>query len=454
MKHPLGNYGPVTTPAGMKEPILFGDFAHDGVETLAGFRKAGGYEVALGALRNKKPDEVTEIVKASGLRGRGGAGFPTGMKWSFVPKASPNPKYLVVNADESEPGTFKDRELMARSPHRLLEGILLASHAIQSHHAFVYLRGEFTFLEPLLARALADARGAGLFGKNIDGSGFDLEVTLHLGAGAYICGEETALLDSLEGKRGQPRTKPPFPAVEGLYRCPTVVNNVETIQSVPFIVKNGADWFRKWGTEKSPGTKIFSVSGPVVKPGNYEIEMGLPLSELLDKYAGGMRSGFKLKAVIPGGSSVPWLTPDQIGTKLDFESVAAAGSLLGSGGAIFLDEGVCVVDALLNLTHFYRHESCGKCTPCREGTHWMEMLLHKIEDGEGSAGDVATLKTVAEQILGRSLCALGDAAAMPILSVLQKFPDEVQHHVTAKRCLVNRRRESVEKVRRGEPATV
>jgi NADH-quinone oxidoreductase subunit F len=454
VKHPLGDYGPVVTPAGMKEPILFGDFAHDGVETLDGFRRAGGYETALDALKSRKPDEVTEIVKASGLRGRGGAGFPTGMKWSFVPKASPNPKYLVVNADESEPGTYKDRELMARSPHRLLEGILLASYAIQSHHAFIYLRGEFAFLEPLIARALSDARGAGIFGKNINGSGFDLEITLHVGAGAYICGEETALLDSLEGKRGQPRTKPPFPAVEGLYRCPTVVNNVETIQSVPFIVKNGAEWFRKWGTEKSPGTKVFSVSGLVNKPGNYEIEMGLPLSQLLDKYAGGMRAGTKLKAVIPGGSSVPWLTPDQIETKLDFESVAAAGSLLGSGGAIFLDEGVCVVDALLNLTHFYRHESCGKCTPCREGTHWMEMLLHKIEDGEGDAGDVRTLKTVAEQILGRSLCALGDAAAMPILSVLQKFPDEVDHHVTAKRCLVNRRRESVERVRRGEPATV
>jgi len=445
--HPLGHYGPVVTPAGMKEPILFGDFATQGVETFDGFRGAGGYQTALDALKNRKPDEITEIVKASGLRGRGGAGFPTGMKWSFVPKGSPKPKYLVVNADESEPGTYKDRELMARSPHRLLEGILLAAYAIDSHHAFVYLRGEFAFLEPLLAGALVDARKAGLFGKNIGGSGFDLEITLHVGAGAYICGEETALLDSLEGKRGQPRTKPPFPAVEGLYRCPTVVNNVETIQSVPFIVKNGADWFRKWGTEKSPGTKVFSVSGLVNKPGNYEIEMGLPLSQLLDKYAGGMRAGHKLKAVIPGGSSVPWLTPDQMETHLDFDSVAAAGSLLGSGGAIFIDDGVCVVDALLNLTHFYRHESCGKCTPCREGTHWMEMLLEKIEHGQGDEGDLRTLKTVAEQILGRSLCALGDAAAMPILSVLQKFPDEVQHHITNRRCLVNTRRESVERVR-------
>ena len=454
MSHPLGCYGPVVTPKGRKEPILFGDFAIANAETLEGFRAGGGYATAIDAIKNRKPEEITEVVKASGLRGRGGAGFPTGMKWGFVPKDSPKPKYLVVNADESEPGTFKDRELLSRSPHRLIEGMLLAAYAIGSHHAFIYARGEFLFLASLLDRALADARAAGLVGKNVGGTGFDLEITLHWGAGAYICGEETALLDSLEGKRGQPRTKPPFPAVEGLYRCPTVVNNVETLQTVPFIVKNGAAWFKGWGTEKSPGTKIFSVSGLVNRPGNYEIEMGLPLRALLDDYAGGMWPGTKLKAVIPGGSSVPWLTPDQLDTKLDFESVAAAGSLLGSGGAIFLDEGVCVVDALLNLTHFYRHESCGKCTPCREGTHWLETVLAKIEHGQGGPEDVRTLKTVSEQILGRSLCALGDAAAMPILSVLEKFPQEFEHHLTAKRCLVNRRRASVERVRAGEPATV
>jgi NADH-quinone oxidoreductase subunit F len=449
--HPLGRYGPVSTPPGRKGPILFGDFAASGVETLDGFRAVGGYDMVRQALKDMKPSEIIDIVKSSGLRGRGGAGFPTGAKWGFVPKDSPKPKYLVVNADESEPGTYKDRELLSRSPHRLIEGIVLTSFAIGAHHAFIYLRGEFAFLEPLLEAALNDARRAGYLGKGIQGTDYELEVTLHLGAGAYICGEETALLDSLEGKRGQPRTKPPFPAVEGLYGCPTVVNNVETLQFVPFILKNGAPWFRGWGPEKSPGTKVFSVSGLVNRPGNYEIEMGLPLSALLQDYAGGMKAGAKIKAVIPGGSSVPWLGVDQLDTRLDFESVAAAGSLLGSGGAIVIDDGLCVVDSLLNLTHFYRHESCGKCTPCREGTYWMEVMLGRIEAGKGTREDLVNLKSAAEQILGRSLCALGDAAAMPILSVLEKFRDEVEHHVTAGKCLVNRRREAVSRLRAGDP---
>ncbi len=454
MSHPLGHYGPVVTPPGRKEPILFQDFAAPAVETLEGFRAIGGYETARAALTGRKPEEIIEIVKASGLRGRGGAGFPTGMKWGFVPKASPRPRYLVVNADESEPGTFKDRELLSRSPHRLIEGILLAAYAIGAHRAFVYLRGEFAFLVPVLERALDEARRAGLVGSSPKATGYELEITPHLGAGAYICGEETALLDSLEGKRGNPRTKPPFPAVEGLYGCPTVINNVETIQSVPFIVQHGAAWWRGWGTEKSTGTKIFSVSGMVNRPGNYEVEMGLPLRALLDEYAGGMRPGYRVKAVIPGGSSVPWLGADQLDTRLDFESVAAAGSLLGSGGAIVIDDGVCVVDAGLNLTKFYRHESCGKCTPCREGTHWMETILARLEDGQGSREDLVTLKTVAEQILGRSLCALGDAAATPVLSLLEKFPEEFEHHVVAGKCLVNRRRAAVARARQGESVLV
>jgi NADH-quinone oxidoreductase subunit F len=454
VSHPLGAYGPVVTPPGRKAPILFQDFAAPAVETLEGFRAIGGYETARAALKERKPGEIIEIVKASGLRGRGGAGFPTGLKWSFVPQASPKPKYLVVNADESEPGTFKDRELIARSPHRLLEGVLLSAYAIGAHLAFIYIRGEFAFLVPVLEGALAEARRAGLLGKNAAGSGFDLEVVVHLGAGAYICGEETALLDSLEGKRGNPRTKPPFPAVEGLYGCPTVVNNVETIQTVPFLVQHGAAWYRGWGTEKSPGTKIFSVSGMVKRPGNYEIEFGVPLAALLEEYAGGMRDGYRLKAVIPGGSSVPWLGADQLATPLDFESVQAAGSFVGSGGAIVIDDGICAVDAGLNITKFYRHESCGKCTPCREGGRWMEVLLQKLEDGHGSRQDIADLKSIAGQILGRSLCALGDAAAMPVLSILEKFPDEFEHHVATGKCVVNRRRTAVERARKGEPVLV
>ncbi len=437
-----------------KGAILFSDFEAPGVETLAGFRAIGGYATIGETLGKAKPEEIIERVKASGLRGRGGAGFPTGLKWSFVPKGSPKPKYLVVNADESEPGTFKDRELMTRSPHRLVEGMILSSYAIDAHLAFLYVRGEFAFLAPILERAIEEARGAGLLGRNILGSGFDLEIVLHLGAGAYICGEETALLDSLEGKRGQPRVKPPFPAVAGLYQCPTVVNNVETLQNVPFIVANGPEWFRRWGTAKSPGTKIFSVSGPVKRPGNYEIEMGLPLRILLEEICGGMRDGLGLKAVIPGGSSVPWLRSEQLDTALDFESVAAAGSLLGSGGAIVIDDRTCVVDAILNITRFYRHESCGKCTPCREGTYWLETILERVEAGEGDERDLGDLRSISEQILGRSLCALGDAAAMPILSVLELFPEEFAQHVRDKRCAVNRRREAIENARRGRVVLV
>ena len=442
------------TPPTPKNPILFSDFDAPNVDTIAGFRAIGGYETVVATLGKLSPGEVIEKVKASGLRGRGGAGFPTGMKWGFVPKDSVKPKYLVVNADESEPGTFKDRELMTRSPHRLVEGLILSAYAIQAHKAFIYVRGEFMFLAPILEHAIGEARAAGFLGANALGSGFDLDVVVHVGAGAYICGEETALLDSLEGKRGQPRVKPPFPAVAGLYQSPTVVNNVETLQTVPFILAHGPEWFRQWGTEKSPGTKIFSVSGPVKKPGNYEIEMGLPLRTLLDRHCGGMLDGYRLKAVIPGGSSVPWLKPDRLDTPLDFESVAQAGSLLGSGGAIVVDDRTCVVDAILNITRFYRHESCGKCTPCREGTYWLETILERVEDGQGEERDLADLKSISEQIMGRSLCALGDAAAMPILSVLELFPEEFAHHVREKRCIANRRKDAIQKVRQGQAVLV
>jgi len=421
------------------EPGLTGidvyERAYDGYKALDKVVKGG-----------MAPADLIELVKASGLRGRGGAGFSAGMKWSFVPKDSPKPRYLVVNADESEPGTFKDRELMTKNPHQLIEGIVLASYAIKAAVCYIYIRGEFAFLVPVLEKAIAEARAKGYIGQNVCGTPYALECHVHLGAGAYICGEETALLNSLEGKRGNPRLKPPFPAVEGLYACPTVVNNVETICAVPGIALNGAEWYRRWGTEKSPGTKLFSVSGPVVKGGNYEVPMGLPIRALLEEYAGGMRPGFKLKAIIPGGSSVPVMTPDQLDVGLDYESVTAAGSMVGSGGAIFIDEGTCIVDMALNVTKFYRHESCGKCTPCREGTHWMETILTELEHGEGRMEQIDQLYSMCDMILGKSFCALGDAAAMPVMSYIQKFRPEFEYHVREKRCIVNRRRDELHAV--------
>jgi NADH-quinone oxidoreductase subunit F len=424
-------------------PLLFQHIDTPGLTSIDTYRAQGGYEVLGSVVGKKKPEECIEIVKSSGLRGRGGAGFPTGMKWGFVPRSSPKPKYLVCNADESEPGTFKDRELMEKNPHELIEGMILAANAIEARVAYVYLRGEFEYIQRILDRAIAEAEAAGFLGENILGSGYDLRIHTHLGAGAYICGEETALLSSLEGYRGQPRLKPPFPAVEGLYRCPTVVNNVETLMNVPHILRHGAAWFRQWGTEKSPGTKILSVSGPVKRPGNVEVAMGTPLSTLIDEHCGGMRDGFRIKAVIPGGSSVPLLPASMLGTGLDFESMAAAGTLLGSGGVIVIDEGTCIVDALYNITRFYEHESCGKCTPCREGTYWMVEVFERLENGRGRDGDVDLLADVSDNILGKSFCALGDAAAMPVLGAIKHFREEFDFHVREKRCQVNRRKQEI-----------
>ncbi len=427
-------------------PLLFKDIDTPNLTAIDTYRRGGGYETLAAVLGKKSPDECIEIVKASGLRGRGGAGFPTGMKWGFVPKQTPKAKYLVCNADESEPGTFKDRELMEKNPHLLIEGMILSAYAIQANTAYLYLRGEFAQIERSVTRAIAEARAAGLLGENILGSGFRLAFHTHLGAGAYICGEETALLSSLEGFRGQPRLKPPFPAVEGLYASPTVVNNVETLMNVPHILEHGAAWFRQWGTEKSAGTKILSVSGPVRRPGNYEIPMGMPLRRLLDDLCGGMRDGLKIKAVIPGGSSVPPLPASLLDTGLDYESMNAAGTFLGSGGVIVIDDRTCLVDALWNITRFYRHESCGKCTPCREGTYWMEEVLARLERGEGRERDIDLLNDVADNILGKSFCALGDAAAMPVMGFIKHFRPEFEYHVTHKRCLANRRRESLAEV--------
>jgi NADH-quinone oxidoreductase subunit F len=424
---------------------LFKDIDTPGLRAIDTYRTLGGYESANAWIGGKRaPEELIEVVKASGLRGRGGAGFPAGLKWSFVPKDSPKPRYVVCNADESEPGTCKDRELMEKNPHLLLEGVILAAYAIKANTAYLYLRGEFETIQRILDKAIGEARGEGLLGPSVAGSGFPLEIHTHLGAGAYICGEETALLSSLEGYRGQPRLKPPFPAVEGLYACPTVVNNVETLMNVPHIVRQGAPWFRQWGTEKSPGTKIFSVSGPVKRPGNYEVPLGIPLRTLLDEHCGGMRDGMKIKAVIPGGSSVPLLPASMLDTGLDFESMAAAGTLLGSGGVIVIDEQTCIVDALYNITRFYEHESCGKCTPCREGTYWMSEVFERLESGHGRERDIDLLWDVADNIMGKSFCALGDAAAMPVMGAIKHFREEFEYHVTHGRCRVNRRRAEID----------
>ena len=424
-------------------PLLFKDIDTPGLTSIDTYRRGGGYETPALVLGKKSPDECIEIVKASGLRGRGGAGFPTGLKWSFVPRGSPKPKYLVCNADESEPGTFKDRELMEKNPHLLIEGMLLSAYAFGAHVGYLYLRGEFAYIQRILERAIGEARAAGLLGDDVLGSSFKFEIHTHLGAGAYICGEETALLSSLEGYRGQPRLKPPFPAVEGLYASPTVVNNVETLMNVPCILRHGASWFRQWGTEKSPGTKILSVSGPVKRPGNYEVAMGLPLRALIDELCGGMRDGLQVKAVIPGGSSVPPLPASLLDTGLDYESMNAAGTFIGSGGVIVIDDRTCLVDTLWNITRFYEHESCGKCTPCREGTYWMSEVLERLEHGQGRERDIDLLNDVADNINGKSFCALGDAAAMPVMGFIKHFRDEFEHHVTHRRCLVNRRRDAV-----------
>jgi len=392
--------------------------------TIDGYRRHGGYQALRTAL-GMEPDSIIGMVKDSGLRGRGGAGFPTGMKWSFVPQNDGKPHYLVVNADESEPGACKDVPMMMANPHSLVEGVIIASYAIRANHAFIYIRGEVPEAIRRVWRAVHEAREAGLLGTNIQGSGFNLEIVVHSGAGAYICGEETALLNSLEGLRGQPRLKPPFPATHGLYASPTVVNNVETIVNIPFIVERGVEWFRKFGTEKSPGFKVFAVSGHVNNPGIFEAPLGITMRELLD-YAGGIRTGHQLKFWLPGGSSVPMLTPDHLDTPLTYEDMAAAGTMLGTGTPMLFDETVSVVKAVTRWLEFYKHESCGKCTPCREGTYWITGVLKKFEHGEGTAAEVDTLQNLCGQIMGRSFCALGDAAATPYPSALKYFREEFE----------------------------
>ena len=390
-------------------------------------QRAHGYEAWRTALQTD-PADLVSMVKDSGLRGRGGAGFPTGMKWGFLPEPDGGPRYLVVNADESEPGTCKDIPLMMANPHSLVEGAAITSFAIGSNHAFIYIRGEVVHVIRRLMSAVEEAKAAGLLGTNILGTGYDLEITVHAGAGAYICGEETALLDSLEGLRGQPRLKPPFPAVAGLYARPTVVNNVESIASVPGIVRHGADWFASMGTERSKGHGLFSLSGHVTRPGQYEAPLGITLRELLEM-AGGIRDGHRLKFWTPGGSSTPILTDEHIDIPLDFEEVGGAGSMLGTRALMIFDETTSVVRAVSRWNDFYAHESCGKCTPCREGTYWMKAILHRLEAGQGTEVDVDTLLDVAHEIDGRSFCALGDGAAQPIKSGIKYFREEFEQGV-------------------------
>lgn len=400
--------------------------------TLAGYRRSGGYRALPKALA-MQPDEVIAAVKESGLRGRGGAGFPTGMKWGFIPQGDNKPHYLVINADESEPGTCKDIPTMLATPHALLEGAIIAAYAIRANKAFIYVRGEVLHVIRRLHHAVTEAYDAGYLGRDILGSGFDLDLVVHAGAGAYECGEETALLDSLEGKRGQPRLKPPFPAIEGLYACPTVVNNVESIASVPTIIKYGASAFNALGTEKSKGFGIFSLSGHVTTPGQYEAPLGVTLRELLS-IAGGVRSGHLLKFWTPGGSSTPILTHEHLDVPLDFEGIGAAGSMLGTRALQIFDETTCVVRAVLRWMEFYEHESCGKCTPCREGTYWTVQVLDSLEHGQGSDADLDKLLDICDNILGRSFCPFGDGAISPIVSSIKYFRNEYIDHVKLGRC--------------------
>jgi NADH-quinone oxidoreductase subunit F len=413
-------------------PVMSDNWDADQAWTLRSYEQHGGYEALPKALR-MQPGDVIELVKESGLRGRGGAGFPTGMKWGFIPQDNPKPKYLVVNADESEPGTCKDIPLMLASPHTLVEGVIIASYAIGANTAFIYVRGEVLHVVRRLHQAVAEAYRAGHLGKDINGSGFDLDIVVHAGAGAYICGEETALLDSLEGRRGQPRLRPPFPAVAGLYACPTVINNVESIASVPYIVRHGVDWFESMGTEKSKGMTLYSLSGHVTNPGQYEAPLGITLHELLDM-AGGVRAGHRLKFWTPGGSSTPLLTAEHLDVPLDYEAVAEAGSMLGTKALQIFDETTCVVRAVLRWTEFYKHESCGKCTPCREGTWWLVQTLQRLEDGDGSEADLDLLLDLCDNIMGRSFCALGDGATAPITSSIEFFRQEYLDHLANGGC--------------------
>jgi len=416
------------------EKILLKNIDNPNSESIDAYVSQGGYGTLKKVLGGIKQADITDTVKQSGLRGRGGAGFPTGLKWSFVPKDVPGPRYLCCNADEGEPGTFKDRVIIENDPHLLLEGIAISCYALSVETAYIYIRGEFVLGAERLAVAISEAEARGFLGSNILGSGFNLKIHVHRGAGSYICGEETALLESLEGKRGLPRLKPPFPASVGLYGRPTVINNVETLANIPAIVARGAEWFASIGTKGNTGTKLFAISGHVEKPGVYELPLGVSLRELLYEHAGGIRGGRKLKAVMPGGSSTPVITPEHLDVALDFDSLEAVGSMLGSGAVIVMDETTCMVEVALKLTRFYRHESCGQCTPCREGLGWIEQLLQGLESGTASSGDIELLLDIASSISGNTLCPMGDAAVIPVESTIARFRDEYELHAKQGGC--------------------
>ena len=421
----------------MANEVCFRTLHKDRPWRLETYQSEGGYEALRKILGERvEQEEIIDMVKQSGLRGRGGAGFPTGLKWSFINRTAPGDKYVVCNSDEGEPGTFKDRDILRYNPHALIEGMIICGYAIGGVAGYNYIRGEFWEPYERFEAALAEAREAGLLGSNILDSGFDFDIHTHLGAGAYICGEETALLESLEGKKGQPRFKPPFPAMFGLYGRPTVINNTESLASVPDIIRQGADWFRDIGVTNSGGPKLFSVSGNVARPGNYEVPMGTPFAELLEM-AGGMRDGRPCKAVIPGGSSAPVLPGEvMMDLTMDYDSIAQAGSMLGSGAVIVMDDSNCMVKVLDRISYFYFEESCGQCTPCREGTGWMHRVVHRIETGKGRPEDLDLLDDVAKKIMGRTICALGDAAALPVAGFIKHFRDEFQYHIDNKKCMV------------------
>ncbi len=420
----------------MANEVCLRNFDQDRPWLLEQYQSAGGYEVLKRILREKTPpEEIIEEVKASGLRGRGGAGFPTGLKWSFISRNAPGQKYVVCNSDEGEPGTFKDRDVLRYHPHQLIEGMIIAGYAIGATRGYNYIRGEFWEPYQRFEAALEEARNAGFLGENLLGSGFDFELHSHLGAGAYVCGEETALLESIEGKKGQPRYKPPFPAHFGLYGRPTIINNTESLASIPVIMEKGGSWFKELGVENSGGAKLFSISGNINNPGVFEIPMGTPFSTLLEM-AGGMKDGRKIKAVIPGGSSAPVIPGDQMmELTMDYDAIAKAGSMLGSGAVIVMDDTNCMVKVLERMSYFYHEESCGQCTPCREGTGWLYRVVSRIENGKGRPEDLALLDDMTVKIAGRTICALGDAAAMPVQGMLRHFREEFEYHIEHKKCM-------------------
>lgn len=416
------------------ELVLTKYFHLDDYRHIDTYIEHGGYSALKKALK-MEPEGIIDEVKKASLRGRGGAGFPAGVKWGFMPKGTDKPKYVTVNADESEPGTFKDRLIMERGPHLLIEGIVITSFAVGAHICYIYIRGEFVKPARILEDAIRESYEKGYLGKNILGSGFNLDVYVHRGAGAYICGEETGMIESIEGEKGQPRLKPPFPAQVGVFGAPTLVNNVETIADIPYIIEHGGDKFRSLGTEKDGGTRLYGVSGYVKEPGVYELPAGTNLKEIIYHHAGGIKDGKQLKAVIPGGSSVPVMRADEIDVPADMESIAKAGSMLGTAGIIVIPEGVCMVRLLCIIETFYAHESCGKCTPCREGTEWMRIILERIERGEGEEGDLELILDLCDHMNGTTICALSEAAVMPAESFIGKFRDEFDYHIKEKRCL-------------------